>query len=787
MASLLWTDGKMYDVPDEKVQQALSDGFKQPTDMDSARAQAAQSPIRAGIEAGVRAAVPIVGPELVSAFGQGLEGTTPEQAMQAQQMRAAENPVASAIGTGAGFVAGPGKVLAGATAPMRAAGLVGRAGAGALEGTAMGLSEAVNESVLGDQPLTAEHMASAAFSAAATGAALDFGFGALSKGTSALIKKAGGKTVSEYMKSKAGDLSLSMIESKKWARKYGVYEDDILKVAREEGVLHRGTSLSQESVAAAKAAEQRIWGDIAGHLESAQYFDPVDGTKITDAVLAPLKKYERDPFAQAALEEVQKTMEGVAEQKPTWRELWKIQGDWRRIADVGGQTVRNDVIDDARRSLREYIMENAGRRLQQAQAGVGPVPRDTTLMKLNKRYAAMSAFEEGLSDATAGYESRGLGFKEQLAGFTAMGGAGGGVPGMAAAGATVVGGKLARKHGGFLLGETLNAMAESDVTKGLADSFRKNVLNRLAVAPELLGPFRATLEAAAARGSMDLLETHTGLAMSNQGPAYLTQMGMSPESPEEMQGMGTRLASLDAVKRASDAQSAALASAADGLFGSAAGRKGTPSSVLSQKEYVNFTESLRKLIKNPEDLYARIPPDMHGVAPNTVGQTAASIVKAAQYLDSKAPKNPYEGMPPSIAPAWQPSAADLDKFNRYKEAVENPAKVLKNLAQGYQSPEQIEALKAVWPSMYADLQQKISERMMMLKKPLTFQQKNALAMVLGPGALAMSPMQVQILQQGQGLAKGQDSGQGKPSKGPDGRQDVNEKQIQTEAQKLEAR
>lgn len=776
MAVLIWTDGKSYDVPDDKVNQALADGFKQPTAADLSRESAGQQPVRAALESAVSNFVPVVGPTLVKSFSEGFDAATPEQAAAGIKARQEENPVSSTVGAGAGFLAGPAKVLKPFTAPLRAAGLLGTAAAGGLEGTAMGLSEAANESVLGDTPLTAERLASAAIAPALTGAAIDFGFGVVGKGASALIKKAGSSTVSEFLKSKGDDITTSMIDSKKWAKQYGTYEHDILRVAREEGVLHRGTSLDQASVQAAKAAEQRIWGQISDYLEGAQYFNPPKQADVVDGVLGALKKYDRNPLAEGAMAEVQGVMEKMANQNSTWSELWGLQSQWRKVADAGGQTVRNDVLDDARRALREYIMDNAPKKIATAQ---GVADLGTSLRDLNKRYAAMDAFERGLSDATAAFEARGLGAKEIAAGVIVGGPAGA---------ATVAAGHYARKRGGFLLGETLNALSESNLTKGLAESFRKNVMQRLATAPDLLGPFRATLEAASARGAMDLMETHTGLALSTVGPEYLTTMGMSPESPEEMAGFSQRLASLDAIKRAADAQEIAMSAAADGLLGTAPGRKSSRvGSTMSAKDYKTTMEGLRKVLMDPESMYAQIPPDLHGTAPMTVGQTAAAVLNAARYLDSKAPKNPYEGMPPAVAPQWEPSPAELDKFNRYREAVENPARVLKNMAQGYIAPEQVEALKAVYPAMYADLQQKLGERLMMQKKPLSYQQRMALSAVLGPTALGMSPQQVQVLQQSQALAWGQQAGQGKSVKPPDGRQDVNEEQVQTEAQKLEAR
>ena len=785
MAVLIWTDGKSYDVPDDKVQQALADGFKQPTAADLLRDAAAQQPVQAGVESAARSFLPVVGQDLLTAFEEGLTGQSEAQVLEAQNLRKQTNPVASAIGSGAGFIAGPGKLLKPLTAPMRAAGLLGTAGAGALEGTAMGLSEAVNESIIENKPLVAEQLASSALASALTGAVVDFGFGAISKGTSALIKKAGVESVSDLLKSKGDDLSIGMIDNKSWARKYGAFEEDVARVAREEGVLTRATALDDASVQAAKEATERTGQKIGAHLEAAQYFDPPKHTEVTDAVLAKLKDMglERDPLAQAALTDVQSTLEFMQAQKSTWQEYWNLQSSWR-AANVG-DTVKNDVFQVARKELRDVIMENAGRRFQQAQLkGAGPIPVDATLQALNKRYAALNAFESGLEEATLRYKSsHGPG----LIGTVATAGAftgGGVVPALG----TLAANRIARQRGGFLLGETLHALGESDITKGLGESFRKNVLQRLAVAPELLGPFRATLEAAAARGADDLMETHHGLASSSVGPEYLTTMGMSPETPEQMQGMNQRLAAFDALKRAAAAQEIALASAADGVLGAAPGRKGAISvQPLSRKQYEKTMEGLQRVLQDGEGMYARIPPDLVGAAPETTGATAAALVNAARFLDSKAPKNPYAGMPPAVAPKWEPDAVSLDRFSRYKEAVESPARVLKNMANGYIAPEQVEALKAVYPAMYANLQQKISERLMMLKKPLSYQQRLAVTAIIGPGALGMSPQQVQVLQQSQALASGQNSGQGKPMKGPDGRQDVNEEQLQTEAQKLENR
>lgn len=766
MATLKWTDGKFYDVPDDKVQQALRDGF---VSADPAQVAASEQTLQAGVEAAVRTAIPLgIGEALVTGFEMG-GGKSEEQVLAEQSARQKENPVASAIGTGVGFLA-PAKALSPFTGAMRARGLVGMAQAGALEGTALGINEAINESIIENKPLTAEKLAANVLEAGATGAAFDFGMGAVGKGASAILKKVGGTSLSNTLSEAGTKTSLGMIETKRWAKKYGAFEDDIAKVAREEGVLSRATSLDDASVAAADAARERIGQQMGDELLKAQKYNAPAHQKIVDDVLGKLKKYDKlGPMAQGALDEVQAQLEYSVGAKSPWSDLWDMQRRWRVKAE-DATSLRGEIISDARMALRDAILDNAPKQ-------VGSMGQ--SLKELNKRYAAISAFADGLEDATLSFKSRGMGFKELVAGAYV-----GGVPGMGVAAAT----HSVRKRGGFLLGETLNSLGQSDIVNSVAKSLHKNLSQRMSVAPELFGAFRNTIEAALVQGPEATMDTHSSLAMSRVGPEYLSALGMEAETPEQMSGIGQKLSTFEALSRLASDRDEATASAIDGIFGSAPGRKGSVGSTLSVKDYEKFMALNKQMLSDPEAAWARIPPEISGVASETAGLTAMTVLNAARYLQLKAPRDPYEGMPESVRPQWQPSPADLDRFNRVKEAVERPAQVLKNMANGYIAPEQVEALKSVYPALYSDLQQKIGERLATWQKPLSYQQKLAFSAILGSKALGMSPQQVQILQQSMASAQGaqQQGAGGKPSK-PDGRQDVNEAQIQTEAQKLEAR
>ena len=759
-------DGSFVEVADQFADQARKKGYV-PASMD--QVEAARHPIQAGVEAAVRTALPLgLGEGIVTGLNASGSGQSVDEARKGQELRRTENPVAAAVGTGVGFL-GPAKLLAPVTAPLRAAGLLGTAAAGALEGSALGLNEAVNESILQNKPLTAEKLAANVFESAATGAVMDFGMGVVAKGASGLLKKIGGGALSKTLEEAGTKTSLSMIESKSWAKKFGTFEDDIARVAREEGVLNRATSLSDESVAAAKGAENRVWEQMAEKLDKAQYVRPPNYPVVASKVMQAIKPYTRNPLADAAVSEVEQVLGEASARKLTQRELWDLQKTWRTSAQ-DATTIRADVLNDARKALRDAIMDS----VPETTGDIGK-----SLRELNKRYAAISAFANGLEDATQSYKARGLGFKELAAGAYF-----GGAPGAAVA----IGTHSLRKRGGFMLGETLSQLGKSDLMQSVAESLHRNLTQRMAVAPELFGAFRNTVEAALIQGPEATLDTHANLAMSRVGPEYLSKIGMEPESPEQMAGIGQRLSALDALQRAGQQRDDATQSAIDGLFGTAPGRKGPQGSTLSAKEFEKFRDLNRQILADPEAAYARIPPEITSSASETSGLAAMTMLRAAQFLNSKMPKDPYEGMPASVRPEWQPSAADLDRFNRYKEAVESPARVLKNMANGYISQEQVDALKAVYPATYADLQQKIGERLAVWQKPLTYQQRLAFSAILGPKALAMTPQQVQILQMATQVPAGGPGGPGgtNPSR-PDGRQDVNEEQIQTEAQKLESR
>jgi hypothetical protein len=146
------------------------------------------------------------------------------------------------------------------------------------------------------------------------------------------------------------------------------------------------------------------------------------------------------------------------------------------------------------------------------------------------------------------------------------------------------------------------------------------------------------------------------------------------------------------------------------------------------EESLRDTEKTYKIIQeNPEKFvedYMTKNRDLVDAAPNTGHALQQKVIAAAQFLQSKIPKTD-DGY---IAQQRSPSRLELTQFGEYVEAVESPKKVLQNVAKGYVSPAQMEALKAVYPKIYAALQAEVLNRM---PKNLNRAQKTQLQLLIG--------------------------------------------------------
>lgn len=793
MAYVTAPDGTPGEVPDEKAPAAFKAGYKprQPTADELLKKQAAEQPVQAAAEGFLRgASFGVSDPLLKVLGGGGLEGY--QRTGTELKARKEENPWASGVAEVGGAV-GVSALTGGGASALAGGGLKGAV----FEGGMYGMGSMVSESALENRELTSDRLAAGLVGGGLASGAFHGGFSAIGKGVSLGMSKFGGGGLKGALNEAANSIEKrALAEGQaglvKRLERQGGNLDDVVQFAREKKLPIRFT---QEAVDDVKAVLEGTHGETRAALKTADAIRPLSNDAYRSKFLADVEQKLTDQFDGdiASKDAVRDFLKDeirplVNDTALTRDRLYTFQSKLRKRVDgFGENSIKKDVYNAGRKLLRNNIFDDVG--------SITP-GEATRLQRLQKDYAKGSFLQDAMTTRLAKNEATGgvtgIGMMDVLRGGGYGGSAGAAIAGSIGAplGALVgaYANKAIREKGGSIAASALRSLADSSVTNGVSRALGAHLSQVLAVAPEALGAFRFPLAAAAAQGTDALLQEHIRLASSPEGSRYLSTVALPVESPEDVQAAGGRLAVLDALERSTAEHQSQLDSAVDSLFGSAAGRKASLLPPTTLKDFFRVSESLQKVISDPTEAFKAVPPEISAGAPGTAADAAAKLVRMAQYLDSKMPKDPNAGMPPSVAPPWEPSKYDMDKFNRYREAVEQPARVLKNMAAGFISAEQVEAIQAVYPALYADLQQKIGERLMMQKKPLSYQQRLAMSAIIGPVALGMSQAQMQVLQQSQMTMKTGADQAGGGMKKPDGRQDVNaEDNLDTQATRLEKR
>lgn len=142
---------------------------------------------------------------------------------------------------------------------------------------------------------------------------------------------------------------------------------------------------------------------------------------------------------------------------------------------------------------------------------------------------------------------------------------------------------------------------------------------------------------------------------------------------------------------------------------------------------------------------ARLPP---GTSPGVASSTQATAGRAVTFLASKIPAAPVQSsLQPHLA-RYEVSPSEQRKFMAYVRAVDDPTSVLRDLERGRMGPEGLEALRTVYPELYAQVQQQAREELALLDQPLSYQQARELGELLGVvGHPAMEPGFIAAIQQ----------------------------------------
>jgi hypothetical protein len=160
-------------------------------------------------------------------------------------------------------------------------------------------------------------------------------------------------------------------------------------------------------------------------------------------------------------------------------------------------------------------------------------------------------------------------------------------------------------------------------------------------------------------------------------------------------------------------------------------------------------EAIQALANDPEKLLAssaELADQLAEHAPETAQELATAHTRAVSYLASKLPQRPSAG---PLAAKWEVSKAEASEFARHYEAVEDPASILRQAAAGTLTAEAVEAVRTVYPALYAQMQESIAERLASRRSPLPYASRMMLGILSGSdldGSLAGMPANQQALE-----------------------------------------
>lgn len=167
----------------------------------------------------------------------------------------------------------------------------------------------------------------------------------------------------------------------------------------------------------------------------------------------------------------------------------------------------------------------------------------------------------------------------------------------------------------------------------------------------------------------------------------------------------------------------------------------------------NFNKTRTKLaeLQNPQRFQDHMSASMSAVegAPNVKAAVAGKLLSATQYLSSQMPQDPMAGT--SIfanKTPFHPSDIEVSKFMRKVNAVSNPVGVIDRVASGQVTFDEIQALKAVHPSIYNKLQQNVIGAMMDHGEQIPYTKRLQISQLFNtPADFSMTPQFIGSMQQ----------------------------------------
>jgi hypothetical protein len=138
---------------------------------------------------------------------------------------------------------------------------------------------------------------------------------------------------------------------------------------------------------------------------------------------------------------------------------------------------------------------------------------------------------------------------------------------------------------------------------------------------------------------------------------------------------------------------------------------------------------------------------VRAASPMLADRMETIAARRVEFLAAKMPRRPDSAAIQTGPDRWQPSDLAMRAWARYVDAVEDPIGVFERATVGRVSPEDAEAMRAVYPEMLSDITQQIVSQLPTLQARLPYHRRLALSILTGVAVdPAMEPSILAALQ-----------------------------------------
>lgn len=280
---------------------------------------------------------------------------------------------------------------------------------------------------------------------------------------------------------------------------------------------------------------------------------------------------------------------------------------------------------------------------------------------------------------------------------------------------------------------------------------------------EARGAFESSLNATTSKGIAHGVYTATIGLLSGHPLGSLMSLVGTPIIERQMKERGSllaakalkKLASINALRSTADAGEAAIESTVRSRLGETKEALGyvakkavnmSPRLILgagdkqsTEKAYFQHIDNVTKLAANPKELERRLSlhvGSIHDDAPETSGQMMDQAVRIMGYLSHAAGANdgrdPYS--PTAHLEPRSTSPGDIAQYTYKVMGAMYPKTTIEAMMQGTAPGASVDALRVVWPNMYKQTATALMKGLGNMQKPLSSSQRRTVTSVTGVAA-----------------------------------------------------